>query len=176
MKPLILGFMVGGLIAVAIAALAHANSPKIASAGVSTASGVEMPTEAVTPSTTDSSPYTLDATTSVLLEMTNEARNVPLQENSQLMEAASYRAQYFCSHVVQHFSPDGTTPWDFFALAGYDYKDAGENLAEGYGSPVEMQDAFMASPEHYANIMNPNYTDIGLADECGNVVVLFGDK
>lgn len=120
--------------------------------------------------------YQLDATTTILLHMTNAARATPLQENQQLMKAAWYRAQYFCSHAIEHTSPDGTNAWEFFGLADYNYKDAGENIAVGYSNPVSMQLAFMKSPEHYANIIKPTYTDIGLADQCGHVVVLFGNR
>jgi Cysteine-rich secretory protein family len=62
-----------------------------------------------------------------------------------------------------HSSPNGTEPWDFIVSSGYVYKVAGENLARDFSNTAEMIEAWMASPTHRANIMNDNYTEIGIA-------------
>ncbi|HYD91953.1 MAG TPA: CAP domain-containing protein, partial [Flavobacterium sp.] len=45
---------------------------------------------------------------------------------------------------------------------------AGENLALQYTSSEEVQKAWMASPKHRANILNPNYEDVGYAIASGD--------
>jgi hypothetical protein len=47
--------------------------------------------------------------------------------------------------------------------AGYEYQVAGENLARDFGTTPDMMEAWMASPTHRANIVNPKYTEIGIA-------------
>lgn len=121
----------------------------------------------------------LDATTTSMLALTNgdrEANGVyPLQENTLLMEAAQQRAEFLCNRPFSHTS-DGSSPWDSFHNVGYMYTNAGENLAEDYGTSTEVEAAFMNSPSHRENILNPKYTDYGIAWACRDVVVLFGSK
>jgi uncharacterized protein YkwD len=38
----------------------------------------------------------------------------------------------------------------------------GENLAEGYHTADEVVNAWMASPEHKANILKPDFTTMGI--------------
>ena len=38
----------------------------------------------------------------------------------------------------------------------------GENIAEGFGGAVSVFNAWMASPGHRANILNVNYTQMGI--------------
>jgi uncharacterized protein YkwD len=44
---------------------------------------------------------------------------------------------------------------------GYDWSAAGENIATGYSTPHQVVTAWMASPEHCRNILNPGYADVG---------------
>ncbi len=79
-----------------------------------------------------------------------------------------------------HTSPTGTAPWHWFTTLGYDYTYAGENLAEGYHDAAELENSWMSSPQHRANILSPYYSDLGLAVVTYNntnlVVQLFGSK
>ncbi|MBP7843167.1 hypothetical protein KA017_04145 [Candidatus Woesebacteria bacterium] len=87
-----------------------------------------------------------------------------LTYNSQLSSAAVAKAQnMFSEGYWAHTSPTGREPWDFIKNSGYSYKVAGENLARDFDSTVPMVDAWMNSPTHRANIMNPRYQDIGVA-------------
>src|SRR5205807_6958152 len=45
--------------------------------------------------------------------------------------------------------------------AGYDYQDAGENIATGLPTPLAVLSAWMHSAEHCRNILTPTYRDIG---------------
>lgn len=122
---------------------------------------------------------TLSATSTAILTLTNDDRGVaglaPLKEQWQLMMAAKERAEFLCGRPFSHNS-DGSTPWDSFRNVGYPYIFAGENLADGYSNPDQVELAFMASPEHRDNILGKNYTEFGVGWSCGRVVVLFGNE
>ena len=57
----------------------------------------------------------------------------------------------------------GTTPWSWIEKENYDYNYAGENLAMDFQSAEKMEEAWMASPTHRANILNGKYREIGMA-------------
>ncbi len=115
-----------------------------------------------------------DITSQQLLLLTNQFRQQnglpPLQLNQNLSEAALNKANnMFAEDYWAHDSPDGKTPWDFIKAAGYNYVYAGENLARGFTTAQSVVDAWMASPEHRANILSPNYTNVGYAVETGKL-------
>lgn len=64
-----------------------------------------------------------------------------------------------------HDNPQGKTPWDFIHESGYKYNKAGENLARGYSDPETMFRAWLDSPGHRKNLLNPEYTEIGMGAE-----------
>lgn len=80
-------------------------------------------------------------------------------------------------NYFEHNRPsDGKTPWSFMREAGYNYKDAGENIYEGNTDMKEAMNLFLASPEHRKNILNPVYVDVGIG-VCGPYIVQhFADK
>lgn len=87
-----------------------------------------------------------------------------LRYDEQLSTAAFYKAQDMLEKQYwAHNSPDGTTPWHWFAKAGYNYSFAGENLAKNFTSTQSTIAAWMASTHHRDNIVNKNYTDVGFA-------------
>jgi hypothetical protein len=103
-----------------------------------------------------------------VLLATNEERArlglAPLQINEKLNQAAMAKAQHmFSEQYWAHSSPDGIQPWAFIKNAGYVYKYAGENLARDFDGTEEMMSAWMNSPTHKENIVNANFTQIGLA-------------
>lgn len=59
-----------------------------------------------------------------------------------------------------HDNPNGTEPWHFFKLAGYEYEAAGEVLALNYDEPSDTIAAWIASPAHYKALMG-DYTEVG---------------
>ncbi len=54
-------------------------------------------------------------------------------------------------------------PGDRLTTAGYIFYSMGENLAVGQTSAHEVFDAWMASPDHRDNILDPNWREVGLA-------------
>jgi hypothetical protein len=112
--------------------------------------------------------YASNISVNQVLESTNNLRSVSglgsLSFNNQLAQAAISKAQnMFSEGYWAHTSPTGVEPWDFIKSAGYVYKIAGENLARDFDSTPPMMDAWMNSPTHRANIMNPRYEEIGIA-------------
>jgi len=113
-------------------------------------------------------------TTAQLLEYTNLERGAnglpPLKMNTDLTNAAQMKANdMFKNDYWAHVSPNGTTPWVWIRDSGYNYLYAGENLARGFNSTSDVVTAWMNSPEHRANLLSPNYTDIGFAVEDGTL-------
>lgn len=60
-----------------------------------------------------------------------------------------------------HYCPD--SPWKDIDFMQYEYYFAGENLAYGFESTNSMIKAWLDSPDHRKNILNPNYQEIGIA-------------
>jgi hypothetical protein len=88
----------------------------------------------------------------------------PLRENSALNQAAAQKAaNMFSENYWAHYSPSGKDPWDFITAAGYRYSFAGENLAKNFENSNDVVVAWMNSPTHRDNIVNPNYQEIGIA-------------
>ena len=108
----------------------------------------------------------------VLVEQTNQSRMTEnlssLSVNTTLERAAQLKANDMASKsYFAHNSPDGKTPWYWFEAVGYDYAAAGENLAVNFSDSKDISEAWMHSPTHRANIMNGNYTEIGIATARG---------
>lgn len=59
------------------------------------------------------------------------------------------------------------------AFAGYEYTSIGENIAFGYTSASEVMTAWMNSSGHRANILDANYTEIGVAVKANSDGVLY---
>lgn len=96
----------------------------------------------------------------------NQARQqkglAPLTPDPTLARLALLKAQDMAERgYFGHQSPTYGSPFDMLRSAGISYRYAGENLA---GAPdVETaHNNLMASPGHRANILNPNYTRVGI--------------
>ncbi|MCA9369250.1 hypothetical protein KC721_03045 [Candidatus Woesebacteria bacterium] len=132
--------------------------------------------------------YASDITTDKVIQYTNQERaKSGLQQvsyNPVLSDAARRKAaDMFSAQYWAHTSPSGKEPWDFMREVRYTYKVAGENLARDFLDTPSMVAAWMNSPTHRANIMNPRYSEIGVAVVNGTllgtettlVVQMFGD-
>jgi len=124
-----------------------------------------------------------------LIQLVNNERKANgkgiLKENAALNEAARLKGEDMLKNqYFSHISNTGFSPWYFFKQAGYNYKDAGENLAIGFVDSEEVQNAFLESPSHRANILSPYYNEVGIAILRGNfdgketniVVQMFGTE
>jgi len=70
-------------------------------------------------------------------------------------------------NYFSHTSLDGRSPFDRISATGYQWWSVGENISANPASVNAVIDAWMASPGHCANIMNPNFRDAGLACVAG---------
>ena len=109
---------------------------------------------------------------SVLIKLTNRDRvlaNVEELRVSPVLErAAQMKADDMANRgYFSHNTPEGETPWYWFDKAGYKYKYAGENLAVNFNESEDVQTAWMNSRGHFLNIINPKYTEIGIATSTG---------
>lgn len=112
--------------------------------------------------------YASDISVTDVVSQTNAQRataGLPaLTFNTTLSQAANAKAQdMFAKQYWAHKSPEGVEPWAFINDSGYTYIAAGENLARDFMNTTEMMTAWMGSPTHRANIMNPRYQEIGIA-------------
>lgn len=131
---------------------------------------------------------TPEAMSKNIITYTNEERikagGTTLTENTQLDEAAKLKLEdMFANNYWEHVAPtSGLQAWDFMKESGYTYQYAGENLAKGYHDSSSTVNAWMNSQTHKDNLLNQNYTDIGVAVGSGTldgkpvtlVVQLFG--
>ena len=92
-----------------------------------------------------------------------EAGLSALRYNQTLSSAAYTKGQDMIARDYwAHVAPDGTQPWKFFNDFGYKYRYAGENLARDFSNASSAVDAWMNSPTHRENILNPKYKEIGI--------------
>jgi uncharacterized protein YkwD len=97
----------------------------------------------------------------------------PLTWNNKLEAAARVLNQDMISNqFFDHVSPNGSTPATRVLAQGYDFARVGENIAVGsLGSSVTTVagaiKGWLASPGHCKNIMNGNFTEMGLASANG---------
>jgi len=105
---------------------------------------------------------------SVLIDLTNENRQseglADLEPNKTLQRAAQLKANHMAEEgYFAHDSPTGVTPWEWFEEAGYTYKTAGENLAIDFTDSDAVVEAWMDSRLHRENILEEDFTEIGIA-------------
>ena len=84
-----------------------------------------------------------------------------LNSDSLVQSAAQVRAKEI-ANKFSHTRPDGRNCFTALSEAGVKYLNAGENIAYGQKTPAEVVKAWMNSPGHRANIMNANFTTIGV--------------
>ena len=102
-----------------------------------------------------------------VVRLVNEARkNSGLREltyNWELSRVARYKSQDMRDNsYFSHTSPTYGSPFRMIKSFGISYKTAGENIARGQASPSAVVNAWMSSPGHRANILNPSFTEIGV--------------
>ena len=120
---------------------------------------------------------TREQTATRMLALVNQARSEPrrcgdksfaaagaLSWDETLETAAAAHARDMAGKdYFSHTSPDGSTPAQRVSRAGYRYRMTGENIAAGQLSPETAMAGWLKSPGHCANLMQPGYTEIGVA-------------
>jgi serralysin len=87
----------------------------------------------------------------------------PLTLNSQLNQAAQNHTNDMISkRYFSHTSPSGSTMTSRVNAVGYRYSTIGENIAAGNATAAGTMTQWMNSPGHRANILNPNFKELGV--------------
>ncbi|PIZ89140.1 MAG: hypothetical protein COX90_01020 [Candidatus Nealsonbacteria bacterium CG_4_10_14_0_2_um_filter_38_17] len=88
----------------------------------------------------------------------------PLQENSKLDSSAQLKLDdMFKNQYFEHTSPSGQGVSDLAREVDYEFLVIGENLALGnFKNDATLVQDWMESPGHRANILNPQYKEIGI--------------
>ncbi|MEC0242922.1 CAP domain-containing protein [Paenibacillus dokdonensis] len=133
------------------------------------------PTETTKPDQSTSKPSTGSGTTSnqssyaaEVIKLVNQERAKAglkaLTENTKLSGMAMDKAKDMNNNnYFDHNSPTYGSPFDMMKKYGISFSYAGENIAKGQKTPSDVMTAWMNSEGHRANILNSNYTTIGVA-------------
>ncbi|WP_130911052.1 CAP domain-containing protein [Pseudomonas sp. Sample_9] len=92
------------------------------------------------------------------------AAAAPLAWNATLGAVAQDHSRDMANNnYLDHKDRDGRTPGDRAELSGYSGQLVGENIAAGQDTVGKVVDGWLASPGHCANLMNPQYQELGAA-------------
>ena len=102
-----------------------------------------------------------------VVELTNVERTkqglAPLEIDKELSVVAKDKSKDMLNQqYFSHDSPTYGSPFDMMQAYGITYRTAGENIAKGQRSAEEVVNAWMNSPGHRENILNGNFTHIGV--------------
>lgn len=102
-----------------------------------------------------------------VVDLTNQERAknglAPLKMDTELSKVAREKSRDMAANnYFDHNSPNYGSPFDMMKSFGIEYRAAGENIAKGQRTPEEVVNAWMNSEGHRANILNPNFTHIGV--------------
>jgi uncharacterized protein YkwD len=102
-----------------------------------------------------------------IIDLTNAERKkgdaMSLTPNAQLMTAARLHAANMAKQDKLEHVLDEMDVADRVKEAGYLFVTTGENIAWNQATPKEAVKAWMDSPGHKENMMNPDFTEIGVA-------------
>jgi uncharacterized protein YkwD len=106
-----------------------------------------------------------------ILTMVNQERAKvgcsPLKDDPSLDSLAqNFSDEMAARGFFDHTDPDGKTPWDRADAAGVKNL-GGENIARGQADAQAVMDAWMNSAGHRANILNCDYTRLGVGIHYG---------
>ena len=86
----------------------------------------------------------------------------------EVARVARYKSQDMKDNgYFAHNSPVYGTPFQMIRNFGISFRSAGENIAKGYSTPQAVVNGWMNSSGHRANILNANYTHIGVGYVAG---------
>jgi len=123
-----------------------------------------------------------------VMKLVNEARSAarscgdrrfsattPVSLEARLARAAQLHSSDMReSGVMSHTGSDGSDLKTRAERQGYEWSRLGENVAAGYQSPSSVVAGWLSSPGHCANIMNPDFTELGVGLDGVYWTQLFG--
>ncbi|HUO68996.1 MAG TPA: CAP domain-containing protein, partial [Gammaproteobacteria bacterium] len=88
----------------------------------------------------------------------------PVTASPTLAEVALEHSRDMAEHrKLGHPGSDGSAPADRVTRSGYVWRGTGENVASGQQTPDAVMKSWLASPGHCENIMEPRFTEMGVA-------------
>lgn len=139
---------------------------------------VEIPADSGVDTTTQNSKANHDNTTNsdvnaatdeihAVLNIVNQERQKhglkALQLDETLNRVALVKSKDMAeNNYFSHDSPTYGSPFDLMHAFGVDYKSAGENIAAGQKTANDVMNDWLNSSGHRANILNANYTHLGV--------------
>ena len=101
-----------------------------------------------------------------IIALTNEIRAEkglpPLSADAKLGVSSSDKAQDMAANGYFAHANGGKNLSYWISAAGYHYAYAGENLAVGFSTAEQVVGAWEKSPAHYANLIDSDYSDVGV--------------
>lgn len=174
-NSLLTGLMAAGLLGLLTSQHGDASAPVTVPSTQTAGATITAPTK--TPAQTLPAPSASEAQQALqLLNADRAAAGLPaLRWNQALANLGqNYAKDMIQRNFFAHNDPDGRTPFDRMKAAGISYRYAGENLAINR-DVASAEKAFMNSAGHRANILNKNYTEVGIGvqrDAKGSVYVV----
>ena len=132
------------------------------------------PTPDPTPIPSPPTPSSVNKT--LLLQLVNQHRasgytcgdtyygpTTPVEWNDNLELAAyDHSLDMYTNNYFSHTGQDGSRPWDRAQRRNYGSTYVGENIFRGLNTEEAAIREWMNSPGHCRNIMNPNFTEMGV--------------
>ncbi|MEK6243834.1 MAG: CAP domain-containing protein [Pseudomonadota bacterium] len=88
----------------------------------------------------------------------------PVRWNDSLAEASRLHAEDMARYnYFSHIGRDGSDPPQRVKRAGYRYRSISENISAGQMKPEDAVAGWIKSPLHCANLMDPEFTEMGAA-------------
>ena len=100
-----------------------------------------------------------------VIRLVNEERaeyGLPALTTTDALTAAAAKRAEEISGDYGHDRPDGSSCFTVLPEFGIRYETAGENIAAGQKTPAQVVRAWMNSEGHRNNILNPDFTQIGV--------------
>ncbi len=111
-----------------------------------------------------SAPMPFGAEVSQLVNQARAAAGLPPVVGNGALSCAAVgqSADQATRQVMTHNGSNGSTAGARMSYCGYGWSTWGENVAAGQSSAQQVMQAWMNSPGHRANILNPRFTQIGI--------------
>lgn len=98
-----------------------------------------------------------------------------VMENATLNAAAGAHAQDMVDNTyLSHTNLAGMSPGDRATAAGYDWDFMAENIAQGFNTEGSVVQAWMDSPDHRDNMLDPRPEEFGLGRDGDTWVLMLG--
>lgn len=112
------------------------------------------------------------------MKMTNDTRASrglrQLQYDSALVQIArAHSKDMIKRNFFNHINPSGESPEIRARKAKYPYQYIGENIGKGYATPESAFSAWMSSLSHRANLLQQNYTRMGVGIDSGRGTIAY---